>query len=133
MKVRYNFTKHLKQRYLERILLKSEDRNLCSLILQDIFASKENRTWSNNLDLVLHLYESYGTANYNILESKTTIFICVKDEHAQGYLHVLTCWHSDKDLFLKNLRLKAMSKDDKIIRIKELKRQKKSLKTSAFI
>ena len=31
----------------------------------------------------------------------------------------------NKDLMLKNLKLKAMSKDAKIIRIKELKKQKK--------
>ena len=131
MKTRYNFTKHLKDRYKERILnqkSKSSESNLCSLILNDVFSSKENRTWTNNIDLVLYLYETYGNANYIILESQTTIFVCIKDESNLSLIHILTCWLKEKDLFLKNLHLNSMSKDAKIIRIKELKKQKKLLK-----
>ena len=132
MRINYRFTKHLKERYQERILLvkKTEinirDATLNTQILQDIFSAKENRTWTNNQDLILHLYEEYGSCNINILESSKTIFVCVKDDMAENCLHVITCWQKEKDWFLKNIKLKAMTKDEKIIRIKELKKANKN-------
>ena len=132
MRINYRFTKHLKERYQERILLTKKDEinirdnGLNTQILQDILSSKENRTWTNNIDLVLHLYEEYGNCNFNILESSKTIFVCAKDDLAENYLHVITCWHVEKDWFLKNIKMKAMTKDEKIIKIRELKKAKKN-------
>ena len=138
MRTNYNFTKHVKERYQERILLtKKEDINirvksLCPTILQDIFSSKENRTWTNNTDLVLHLYEEYGNCNFIILESDKTIFVCAKDEVVKNFLHIITCWSREKDWFLKNIIMKAMTKDEKIMKIRELKKINKNKTKKLF-
>ena len=138
MRTNYRFTKHLKERYQERILsikkteINIRDTALNTQILQDILTAKENRTWTNNQDLILHLYEEYGNCNFNILESTKTIFVCAKDDIAKNYLHVITCWHKVKDWFFKNIKLKVMTKDEKIIKIKELKKANKNKPSKKF-
>ena len=61
---KYILTKHLRQRYCERVLNRSYDGRLTkeedTALMRIVYSAPEERTWVNNLNIVHHLKTKYG-------------------------------------------------------------------------
>lgn len=96
---KYILTKHLRQRYCERVLNRSYDGRLTkeedTALMRIVYSAPEERTWVNNLNIVHHLKTKYGANKILILKHNSYWFICHESEVKNHYV-VITVYDSTK-------------------------------------
>ena len=94
--MKFNITKHCKNRYIERVLNNSgKYENLYKQILNDLNTGKNiTSQLSEKLPrFILYIKERYGSdKGYNIIQKEHTFFICTKRKWTEDLYDVITCY-----------------------------------------
>ena len=91
---KFKFTRHLRERYRERILhpkkKKISIREMDSIIGEEIESAEENKSVWNNTAFTTYIFEKYGTEDYHFFTSDDTIFVTIKKDN--NLWVVVTCY-----------------------------------------
>lgn len=127
--MKFNITKHAKDRYLERIHINSwENQNIFLLMLSSLNGGKviTSQIYDKYPRYIVHLYETHKTAAITFIEDKDkNIFVCKRRPGTDSYFDVVTCY-KDTGYFDKFLNT-ALSREDIFLKIKELKKKYKNV------
>ena len=118
--MKFNVTKHCRERYLERVLGKSNSHNdLLKTILNDLLSSTNvtSKLSSDVPRFILFIKEKYGSCN--ILQKEHTLFICKKRKETKDLYDVVTCYLNKDNL--KMFRETVLSNDEIYLKLKLLK------------
>ena len=108
--MRYNITKHCRDRYIERIL--GNLNNSPNIFIEMLTKLSKAKNITSNLSdnvprFILYVKERYGAdKGYTFLKSDSLIFILVKRKNTFNLYDVITCYvESDKLEQFKNTKL----------------------------
>lgn len=120
--MKFNVTKHCRNRYIERVLGNSNSSNNILLVILNDLNKSVNVTSKISLEVprfTLFLKEKYGSCN--ILKNNYTFFICKKRKNTLDLYDVVTCYIDKDDL--KMFKGTVLSNDDIYLKLKLLKHE----------
>lgn len=91
---KFKFTRHLRDRYRERILHPKQKnisiREMDAIIGEEISNASENKSVWNNTAFTTYIFEKYGPEDCHFFTSDETIFVTIKKE--DGPWVAVTCY-----------------------------------------
>lgn len=123
-KKRIILTKHVIERFKERVLTKKElkewdESTILSKLKNDIGDfSVENNSWKNNSRFSNYLFEKYGAKDFRIFESDRAVYISIYDTNIWRFI---TCLDKSNSSKLHYLHQSKSGKLKKIEQKRELK------------